>query len=103
MDESEAREHRYECANGHQWVTHPNRADRSMKCPHCGTITLRRLKPTPEAEERVAAVIWGWNARLSPGLPSTYPYERLVEPTKDDLRDLARRIVPAMALEPWDA
>lgn len=42
-----ALEHRYECANGHQWTTEPTHDGRSMKCPHCGTITVKRLERAP--------------------------------------------------------
>jgi hypothetical protein len=90
------REHRYQCANGHEWTTLPNEAGRSMSCPHCNTITLGRLKPLPGVEERLAGILWQWNADHPFGGPQGYPYERLIEVTKDDLRSLARLMLPAL-------
>jgi hypothetical protein len=90
------REHRYRCAQGHEWTTRPNVAGHPMSCPHCNTITLGRLKPLPDVEERLAAVIWQWNTEHPLGPPEGYPYERLVGPTKNDLRKLARRMLPML-------
>lgn len=83
------------CVHGHEWTTRPNEAGRSMRCPHCGTVTLTQLKPEPETVERMASVLWAWNAESS-GLRD-YPYERLEEVTKDDLRALAKRLIAAGA------
>jgi hypothetical protein len=86
-------EHRYQCFNRHEWTTKPNLAGRPMQCPHCGTVTIRRWKPDPDAVESIARIIWDWNAEHAPGLKG-FPYDRLIEPTKEDLRLLAKRMLP---------
>jgi hypothetical protein len=52
-------EYRYRCAHGHEWVSVP--VDK-MRCPACGTITLRRIQaPTDlRADELVRAVEAYW-------------------------------------------
>jgi hypothetical protein len=39
-------EYRYRCAHGHEWTSVP--VD-TMRCPACGTITLRRVEPYANA------------------------------------------------------
>lgn len=83
------REYRYECANQHRWVCLP--APR-LQCPICATVTVARLKPV-DSEDELARVLWEWSCEH--GHPTTtYPYDRLIDITKDDLWKLARSLAP---------
>lgn len=91
---AEVREYRYECANGHTWITAPTE---HMRCCVCGTTTLQRLKPVDHYDE-IARQLWLWNSEHG---GTCYPYDRLIDVTKDDLRTLARRLAP-FAFAPTD-
>jgi hypothetical protein len=51
--------------------------------------------------ETVARTLWRNNRH--DGRENTYPYERLIEPTKDDLLRLADATLAALGLDDWDA
>lgn len=54
-------------------------------------------EPSPAMIERAAEALWR-EAGLR-GTPTTYPYERLIEATKEDLRTYARAVIEALSLE----
>jgi hypothetical protein len=60
-----------------------------------------KLKGMKTMREVVAEALWR-NNRLD-GREETYPYERLIEPTKADLLRLADAALVALGLDDWDA